>query len=204
MRPMSRALALLAVVLLASVVVGCDGSGAQDAGPVPGGQGTKSSSTSTRESEPTTTGSSSTGSTSASEPALCRDRTATVKTVSRQGAAGTIFTVWRVTNTGATSCRSFGYPGMDFHTASGWLDVQVQRGGAQAMNAAPASVVLAPGESLYFLSSWSDVDTAAGSCKEFDRVKVTLPDNFQPARLAASGCLNPENVHVGPVSATRP
>ena len=38
----------------------------------------------------------------------------------------------------------------------------------------------------------------------FDRVKVTLPDNFVPARLAASGCLNPESVRVGPVTATRP
>lgn len=202
---MTRALAVAAVVLLASIAAGCDG-GAQDAGPVPGGQGRKSS-TSTGPSGPSgpaTTGSSSTGSTSASEPALCRDRAAAVKAVSQQGAAGTIFTVWQVTNTSSEPCRSFGYPGMDFHTASGWLDAQVQRGGVQAMSAAPASVVLASGESLYFLSSWSDVDTAAGSCKDFDQVKVTLPDNFRPARLAASGCLNPENVHVGPVSATRP
>jgi uncharacterized protein DUF4232 len=199
---MTRALAFAAVILLLSVAAGCAG-GAQDAGPVPGGQGPKSS-TSTGKSGPATTGSTATGSTSASGPALCSDRAAAVKAVSQQGATGTIFTIWQVTNTGSEPCRSFGYPGMDFHTASGWLNAQVQRGGVQAMNAAPAGVVLTPGESLYFLSSWSDVDTATGSCKDFDRVKVTLPDNFRPARLAESGCLNPENVHVGPVSATRP
>ena len=94
---------------------------------------------------------------------------------------------------------------MDFHTAGGWLDVQVHRGGTlPGTDQAPQRVVLGPGESLYFVSYWSDVDTDAGPCKEFDRVKVTLPDNFESVELAASGCLNPESVRVGPVLAERP
>src|SRR5437660_1065066 len=55
--------------------------------------------------------------------ALCSDQTAAVTVVSQTGGAGTISTTWRITNTAKTPCRSYGYPGMDFHTSSGWLNV---------------------------------------------------------------------------------
>jgi hypothetical protein len=93
---------------------------------------------------------------------------------------------------------------MDFHASSGWLNVQVQRGGFADINHPPARVVLHSGQSLYFVSYWNDVTTSAGPCEEFDRVKVTLPDNFVSAKLAATGCLNPRSVHVGPVTKTPP
>jgi hypothetical protein len=93
---------------------------------------------------------------------------------------------------------------MDFHTSSGWLTVQVHRGGFANINQPPAPVVLRPGQSVYFVSYWNDVPTNAGPCKEFDRVKLTLPDNFVPAKLASSGCLNPRSVDVGPVTTSPP
>jgi hypothetical protein len=127
-----------------------------------------------------------------------------VTIASQEGAAGTIRTVWRVKNLSDQSCRSFGYPGMDFHTSSGWLNVQVHRGGYPDIKAAPARVVVAPGHSFYLISYWNDVDSNMGPCKNFDRVKVTLPDNFSSAKVAATGCLNPNLVRVGPVRATRP
>jgi hypothetical protein len=127
-----------------------------------------------------------------------------VRVASRQGAAGTINTIWRVKNTSEKPCRSFGYPGMDFHTSSGWQNVQVHRGGFQNINQPPAPVVVLPGRSLFFLSYWNDVDTDAGPCQEFDRVKVTLPDNTVPARLVSAGCLNPRTVDVGPVTSRPP
>jgi hypothetical protein len=113
-------------------------------------------------------------------------------------------TTWRVTNTSSETCRSFGYPGMDFHTASGWLDVQVHRGGIDLISQPPAPIVLEPGKSLYFVSFWGDVDTDAGPCTEFDRVKVTLPDNFSSAQVESSGCVDPGLVNVGPVTLSRP
>jgi hypothetical protein len=148
----------------------------------------------------------SSGPSSASGPALplCSDETARVKAVSQHGAAGTISTLWRVTNTAKTSCRSFGYPGMDFRASSGWLNVQVHRGGFANINYAPASVVLQPGGSLYFVSNWNDATTAAGPCRSFDRVKVTLPDNRISTVVVSSGCLTPTLVDVGPVSKTPP
>jgi Protein of unknown function (DUF4232) len=194
---------LIAALVLIAVAAGCSKSGAQEAGPVPTGQATTPTSTGTAS---TTSGSTSTGSTSTTtqSTALCKDETAAVKVASQEGAAGTISTVWRVTNTSSSSCRSFGYPGMDFHTASGWLDVQVHRGGFPNIDVSPQPVVLAAGQSLYFVSYWNDVDTSAGPCKQFDRVKVTLPDNFTSARLASTGCLTPTSVDVGPVSKSRP
>ena len=184
----------LAVV---AVAAGC-GGGAKEAGPVPTSQGTQQSSSTGGQAAATSTSSS-----PASLP-LCKDRTSTVEVDSQQGAAGTIMTTWRATNTSSGSCRSFGYPGMDFHASSGWLDVQAERGGVDIINQAPAPVVLGPGQSLYFVSLWGDVDTQTGPCEQFDRVKVTLPDNFASARVVARGCVDPDLVRVGPVASSPP
>jgi hypothetical protein len=134
--------------------------------------------------------------------ALCSDQTAVVTVVSTEGAAGTISTLWRVTNTAQTACRSYGYPGMDFHTASGWLSVPVHRGGFPNINQRPTSIVVPPGMSLYFRSYWGDATTQAGPCQQFDRVRVTQPDNRVSAEVASSGCVNPDSVDVGPVTRT--
>ena len=183
---------LVCVLALASMVAGCS-SGAQEAGPVP----TVPTSTG-QTTAPTTTEPTPSTSTNASTPiALCEDKKAAVKVDSEQGAAGTIRTVWRVKNTAQHPCRSAGYPGMDFHSSSGWLGVRVHRGGFPDINQAPAPVVVDPGHSLYFVSYWNDVTTNAEPCTEFDRVKVTQPDNFAPVKLASSGCLNPQSVDVG-------
>ena len=52
--------------------------------------------------------------------------------------------------------------------------------------------------------TWGDVDTQQGPCTQFDGVKVTLPDNFTPARIASSGCVDPGLVSVGPLSSGKP
>jgi hypothetical protein len=189
--------ALISALLVASLAGGCGNGGAQEAGPVPTVPET-SAGTATQSNATTS------GTTTASSIPLCSDKTSEISVVSQQGAAGTIRTVWRAENTASSSCRSRGYPGMDFRSAGAWLDVQVQRGGLADINEAPTSVVVAPGQSLYFVSYWGDVDTDAGPCKEFDRAKVTLPDNFAAARVSSSGCLDPDTVRVGPVSATQP
>lgn len=183
------------VLPLAFLAAACNGGGAQEAGPVPTAPvSTESAGASTIEE--TTTAPSTIG--------LCADETAGVSVASSEGAAGTIRTVWRATNEAEQACRSIGYPGMDFRTATGWLNVRVHRGGFADINGQPTRVVLRPGESLYFVSYWSDVSTNGGPCKPFERVKVTLPDNFVSARVASSGCLNPDSVDVGPVTTSPP
>ena len=192
---MTKALAF--AVVIAAFLAGCD-NGPKEAGPVPTGKTSPSSSTSTGQA-----GESTTATTTTATP-LCKDKAAVVKVDSQEGAAGTIMTTWRVRNTSSEPCRSFGYPGMDFHAANGWLDVQVHRGGIDMINQPPAQVVLEPGKSLYFVSFWGDVDTDAGPCTQFDRVKVTLPDNFTSAQVDSSGCVDPGLVEVGPVTSSPP
>jgi hypothetical protein len=190
--------ALISAFALASIVAGCR-SGAQEAGPVPTAPASKPPAATTTEPTASTTTSAST-----QTIGLCEDTTAALTLASREGAAGTISTLWRVKNTAQKPCRSFGYPGMDFRTSSGWLGVHVHRGGFPNINEPPARVVLAPGQSLYFVSYWNDVTTNAGSCEQFDRVKVTLPDNFVSVKLASSGCLSRDSVDVGPVTESPP
>jgi hypothetical protein len=197
--------ALVSALVLGCMVAGCSSGGAHEAGPVPTVPVSRPPVSTTHATVGTTTEPPGSTSTNASTPAiaLCTDQSAAVAVASREGAAGTISTVWRVTNRAQNPCRSFGYPGMDFRTSSGWLNVQVHRGGFPNISQPPAQVVLRPGQSLYFVSYWNDVPTDAGPCKQFDRVKVTLPDDSVSARLTSSGCLNPLSVDVGRVT-TRP
>ena len=133
--------------------------------------------------------------------ALCSDQTSEINTTST-GAAGTIRTLWQVKNTGPSSCRSNGYPKMDFHTSSGWLGVSVHHGGFGDISQRPKSVVVPAGKSLYFVTYWGDVVTQAGPCQQFDRVRVTLPGNQIPVEVAKTGCVNPDSVRGGPVTKT--
>lgn len=198
---MTKALAV--AIVTAAFLAGCN-NGPKDAGPVPTGRSSHSSVTAGGEGTVSTGGSTSSGEETAGPP-LCMDESMAVRIVDQEGAAGTIRTVWGVRNTSSESCVSKGYPGMDFHAASGWLDTQVARGtGFPDIDQAPSQITIGNGKSLYFISYWNDVDTASGPCVQFDRVKVTLPDNFTSAEHAAIGCLNTESVRVGPVTDTPP
>ena len=124
---------------------------------------------------------------------------------SQTGAAGTIRSVWKAKNVSSHACRSFGYPGMDFRASGHWQSVHVHRGGSHPdISSPPQRLIAQPGQALYFVSYWSDVVDASGNCKQFDRVKVTLPDNFQSAQLSESGCVTTDSVSVGPVTKTPP
>jgi Protein of unknown function (DUF4232) len=123
---------------------------------------------------------------------------------SSSGAAGTLNTVWRVTNNGTVPCSSFGYPTMDVHGSGGWLGIQVQHGGFPNINEQPARVVVQPGGSAYFGSYWSDATTQQGPCTQFDRVRVTLPGATAPVEVATGGCLAPDSVRVGPITNAPP
>jgi len=139
---------------------------------------------------------------SSGPPALCSN-TGMQVSVESHGAAVTIRSVWRAKNVSGVACRSFGYPGMDVHGPSGWLNLQVHRGGFADINGTPKHIVVRPGKSLYFVSYWSDVTTTTG-CTQFDQAKVTLPDNFVSNIVTATGCLTPDSVDVGPVTTTAP
>ena len=134
----------------------------------------------------------------------CGNGATTLAIASQQGAAGTISTVWRVTNQGSTACRSIGYPAIGVHGPTGWTGLQVIHGGYPNINGRPAEVVVPPGGPLYFVSYWSDVTTNLGPCESVDRARVTLPGSASSVEVATSGSICPSLVHVGPVSASPP
>jgi len=192
--------ALLSAFALCALAAGCNG-GAQEAGPVP----TSSQASGSAAATSTNEGASNAAVTStAPSIPLCASATSAVEVQSQEGAAGTIRTVWRVKNTSGAACRSFGYPGMDFRSSGAWQDVRVHRGGYRDINEPPTRVVVPAGGSLYFASYWNDVTDQSGPCRDFDRAKITLPDNFKSKQVASSGCVNPDRVSVGPVVAAPP
>ena len=193
--------ALASAVVLCAIAAGCNG-GAQEAGPVP----TSSQGSGSTSSTSTNDGASNAAATStAPSIPLCASAASALAVESQEGAAGTIRTVWRVKNTSGATCRSFGYPGMDFRSSGAWQDVHVHRGGGYRDTTDPPSRVVVPANgSLYFVSYWTDVTDQSGACKDFDRVKITLPDNFHSKRTAASGCVDTDRVSVGPVVARPP
>ena len=141
-------------------------------------------------------------STSPPGPTLCSSAGMQVS-VGSGGAAGTIKSVWRAKNVSGSPCTSFGYPGMAIHGPSGWVNLQLHHGGFADINGTPQHILVRPGKSLYFVSYWSDVTTTTG-CTQFDQARVTLPGNRAPNVITTSGCLNPDSVDVGPVTATAP
>ena len=193
--------ALLSALALCALAAGCNG-GAQEAGPVPtSSQGSGSTSSTSITNGASNAAASSTAPTTP----LCASATSTVDVESQEGAAGTIRTVWRVKNTSGAACRSFGYPGMDFRSSGVWEDVRVHRGGGYRDTTEPPTRVVVPvNSSFYFVSYWTDVTDQSGACKDFERVKITLPDNFHSKQVTSSGCVNPDRVSVGPVVATPP
>jgi len=152
----------------------------------------------------TGTSSASVPSSSKFSPALCSKAAMQASIEGTEGAAGTIQYVWRAQNVSGKPCRSFGYPGMDVHGTSGWLNLHVHRGGFPDINQTPRHILVAPGHSLYFVGYWWEVTTNDGPCTQFDRVEVTLPDNYVSTVLSVTGCLSPDSVDVGPVTTSVP
>jgi len=144
------------------------------------------------------------GSPSSAPTPLCSDTTARATMLSTNGAMGTLTADWQVTNTAATACHTDGYPGMDFHASSGWLSVHVIRGVGVSPYAGvkPKRIVLLPGQSVHFINEWHDIGSN-GTCTQFDRVRITLPDNQTSIEVPFTGygCLDPTNVSVSPVIA---
>lgn len=137
--------------------------------------------------------------------ALCTGGTATLREAAiPDHAAGTTRTLWRVTNTAAAPCRSFGFPVVAVHTASGWRAIDAHQGGFPDIERQPTSLVAPPKGSLYFATYWNDVTSSEGPCVQFDRIRVTLPDDRTPVEAAVSDCMNPTSLREGPLTKSPP
>lgn len=167
---------------------------------------TTSSSTSTASSGSGTTPTSSastttTSSTGAVAGSACPTSSLHLAFVSGQGAAGTAYMTYALTNAGGSTCTLYGYPGVSILDASGHI-VQhpAQRGGIQAPTTVRL-VTLAPGHAAHFIVTSSDVIPSPGCPHAFTgtTLQVFPPNQRAALNLPHSGSFC--NLHVGPVQA---
>jgi hypothetical protein len=136
---------------------------------------------------------------------MCQTSGLHVAVTGSQGAAGTEEDTLALTNTGSTSCTTYGYPGMLLLSASGApLPTTVDRGGTLNFeDIAPALVQLAAGASAYFNVGYSDIQQTGSSCSAAGQLEVTPPTNALYAVVPASlrACDN-GTLHVSAVFAS--
>ena len=111
-----------------------------------------------------------------------------VRSNGTNGAAGTIHGAWVFTNLSATSCRLYGYPGMQLYARVGRpFNTIVKR----SLRPGPTNVTLAPGGSATFFSSYSDVPSGPHPCPTSAVAQITAPNAvrslFIPAQLMPCG-----------------
>mgnify|MGYP003622949469 CR=1 FL=1 len=117
----------------------------------------------------------------------CRTADLAISIGRANGAAGTIFAPFNVTNRGAGTCTLQGYFGLALLNSSG-LPIGTaptrDRGG---FGASPqvGPVVLVPGAGARFYFHWSDVQSTSLACPAATRVELTAPNQYDHAFVPA-------------------
>jgi Protein of unknown function (DUF4232) len=119
-------------------------------------------------------------------PANCVRNQLGVRPNGISGAAGTIRRAWVFTNISKSTCKLYGYPGMQlFGRAGRPIPTTVKRNLAPG----PTTVTLTPNASATFISSASDVPSGSSGCPMSAVVQITAPNAFAslfiPARMQA-------------------
>jgi len=107
-----------------------------------------------------------------------------------QGAAGTIFDTFHVTNTGTSPCTLYGFVGALMLDSAGHpLPTRVVRNGGMFGNqAGPSRFLVQPGTAATFQAAWSDVPHGSEtSCPSAAQLEVTPPDEFDHVVIPVSG-----------------
>ena len=91
-------------------------------------------------------------------------------------------------NTGSRPCRTYGYPGVQFLTASGTpLPTRAQRTTTDFFGSTPvAAVVLAPGASASFRLGVSHGNASTAGCTTAHGLQVFPPDDTATLRTTIS------------------
>src|SRR3954470_22517998 len=105
-----------------------------------------------------------------------------------EGAAGTIRGAWVFTNRSDATCNLNGYPDLQMFRKGGRpLSTTTKKN----LSPGPTQVVLDPGDSATFLSSYSDVPSGSEDCRTSRVLELPAPDAraglFIPAKLGPCG-----------------
>lgn len=122
-----------------------------------------------------------------------------------QGTAGTIYQVVVLTNTSATTCTLFGYPGVSFVTGQGGS--QIGKPASKNTVVTPVLVTLAPGGKANLLLAVHDAGAFSASSCQLTNVgwlKIYPPGDFGAVyvQYGTQACANPA-VSIMAVTAVR-
>jgi len=194
----------IAALTCAATVAGCASSGSSQ----PGASG------STAAASPTAQGATPSGgntpavaspSSAAAGPPACPTSSLQVKQGSGQGYAGGVYEVIDFTNTGASTCTLFGYPGVSL--VSGPPYTQIGLAAKRSTSTPKKLVTLAPGATANALLQIVDaLNYPSASCgpTKATALKIYPPNQTEPVYLpnTSSGCTKP--VQIMYIGAVRP
>ena len=96
-------------------------------------------------------------------PAGCQSSNLRLSFISGQGAAGTAYMTYGLTNTGSSPCTMIGYPGVAILDSQGQVVQHPARRGSGTAPAVPVKLItLQPGQRASFLLTSSDVIPSPG------------------------------------------
>lgn len=172
-----------AALAVAVALAGCAGTGAststQNAGQTQAGAGTHSVSTTTITSTVSPTSSTTSAASSNTGQPACRAAGLALRFLGQQGATGHGELGFAVRNTGSASCRTFGYPGVQFLDASGGrLPTRSRRTTDDFFGHVPVvEIVLAPGASASFRLAVTHGNASPAPCTTARGLQVYPPDD---------------------------
>jgi len=103
----------------------------------------------------------------------CSQSQLNVRQNGSEGAAGTIRGAWVFTNRSNATCSLNGYPDLQMFRKGGRPLATTTK---KNLSPGPSAVVLDPGDSGTFLSSYSDVQSGSEKCTSSRVLEITPPD----------------------------
>ncbi|HEY2868567.1 MAG TPA: DUF4232 domain-containing protein [Gaiellales bacterium] len=135
----------------------------------------------------------------------CERRQLSLAPPASNGALGSVGLRFTFTNTSATACHLFGFPGIRLLSHVRALPTRVIRGTSNVVPFEPENTVtLAPGGRASFFAGYSDVPTGSQRCPMSTGANVWAPNDFRSihVRFPAQACGG--RVTVSPVGPGRP
>ena len=190
----------IAALTCAAVVAGCASSGSSSQ---PGASGSTAAASPTAQG--TTPGSSNTPAVASSSASACPTSSLQVKLGVSQGYAGGVYVVIDFTNTGASTCTLFGYPGVSL--VKGPPYTQIGLAAKRSTTTPKKLVTLAPGATANALLQIVDaLNYPSATCgpTKATALKIYPPNQTEPVYLpnTSSGCAKP--VQIMYIGAVRP
>jgi hypothetical protein len=150
---------------------------------------TPSKTTATNTGPQTDTTATKTSTTQAAVGSACTASDLTPSYLGSNGAAGTIVLGFALKNTGASTCHTYGWPGVEFVSSSGAaLPTNATRTTGDVVGSTPANVLtLKPGEEASFRMVASDMATGGGNCPTASALQIYAPDDTATLKVSVPG-----------------